>query len=71
MRNSLFNYFTEFLPYQEFILKHGFIDLALDIINNNNTDSYTRGSALIFISTTVRIHKLWQKKLSQKDLPVQ
>lgn len=54
--------------FQEFLLANDFLSLAIEIAKTDS-ESYVRASALIFISTTVRINKLWDKKLSQFDLP--
>ncbi|CAK9801931.1 hypothetical protein ANTPLA_LOCUS3012 [Anthophora plagiata] len=54
--------------FQEFLLANEFLDLAVKIAKTDN-ESYVRASALTFISTTIRIKNLWDKKLSQFDLP--
>ncbi|CAK9816800.1 BRCA1-associated ATM activator 1 [Anthophora quadrimaculata] len=54
--------------FQEFLLANEFLDLAVKIAKTDN-ESYVRASALTFISTTIRIKHLWDKKLSQFDLP--
>lgn len=46
-----------------------FLQLAVEIAKTDS-ESYVRASALIFISTSVRINKLWNEKLSQFDLSV-
>lgn len=46
-----------------------FLQLAVEIARTDS-ESYVRASALIFISTSVRINKLWNEKLSQFDLSV-
>ncbi|XP_076748688.1 integrator complex assembly factor Brat1 [Xylocopa sonorina] len=54
--------------FQEFLLANDFLQLAIEIAKTD-AESYVRASALIFISSTVRINKLWDAKLSQFDLP--
>ncbi|XP_043258227.1 uncharacterized protein LOC122400707 isoform X1 [Colletes gigas] len=54
--------------FQEFLLTNQFLQLALEIAKTDS-ESYVRASALAFISTTVRINRLWEEKLSQLNLP--
>lgn len=54
--------------FQDFLLANQFLQLALDIATKDS-DSYVRSSALIFLSTTVRINKLWDNKLYRAELP--
>lgn len=53
--------------FQEFLMANEFLQLAVEIARTDS-ESYVRASALIFISTSVRINKLWNEKLSQFDL---
>ncbi|XP_076292857.1 integrator complex assembly factor Brat1 [Lasioglossum baleicum] len=53
--------------FQDFLLTNKFLQVGLDIAKTDG-ESYVRASALSFISTTVRIHKLWEKQLSQLNL---
>lgn len=46
-----------------------FLPLAVEIAKTD-TESYVRASALTFVSNTVRIHKLWEQKLSELNLSV-
>ncbi|XP_048267982.1 uncharacterized protein LOC100651582 isoform X2 [Bombus terrestris] len=54
--------------FQEYLLANEFLQLAVEI-SKADSESYVRASALVFLSTTVRINKLWKEKLSQFDLP--
>lgn len=54
--------------FQEYLLANEFLQLAVEIAKTDS-ESYVRASALVFLSTTVRINKLWEEKLSQFDLP--
>ncbi|KAF7408050.1 hypothetical protein HZH66_002587 [Vespula vulgaris] len=54
--------------FQDFLLSNQFLQLAIDIALTDG-ESYVRASALIFISSTVRINKLWDEKLSFFDFP--
>ncbi|XP_043280572.1 uncharacterized protein [Venturia canescens] len=58
----------KFPAFQNFLLVNQFLQLATDIAVTDG-ESYVRASALTFISTTVRINKLWDEKLSQLNLP--
>ncbi|XP_078035209.1 integrator complex assembly factor Brat1 [Augochlora pura] len=53
--------------FQDFLLANKFLQVGLDIAKTDS-ESYVRASALSFISTTVRIHKLWEEQLSQLNL---
>ncbi|XP_012283609.1 uncharacterized protein LOC105701446 [Orussus abietinus] len=53
--------------FQDFLLVNRFLQLAIEVATND-TESYVRASALTFISTTVRINKLWDAELCQLDL---
>lgn len=61
--------FVEYPAFQEYLLANEFLQLAVEI-SKTDSESYVRASALVFLSTTVRINKLWKEKLSQFDLPV-
>lgn len=54
--------------FQDFLLSNQFVELAIDIALTDG-ESYVRASALIFISSTIRIKKLWNEKLSHFDFP--
>ncbi|KAI4492015.1 hypothetical protein M0802_010140 [Mischocyttarus mexicanus] len=54
--------------FQDFLLSNQFVELAIDIALTDG-ESYVRTSALIFISSTIRIKKLWDEKLSHFDFP--
>ncbi|XP_053988394.1 uncharacterized protein LOC128881403 isoform X1 [Hylaeus volcanicus] len=54
--------------FQEFLLTNRFLEIALEIAKTDS-ESYVRASALAFISTTIRINRLWEEKLSQLNLP--
>ncbi|KAK2575840.1 hypothetical protein KPH14_007215 [Odynerus spinipes] len=54
--------------FQDFLLSNQFLQVATDIALTDG-ESYVRASALTFISSTVRINKLWDEKLSLLDLP--
>lgn len=53
--------------FQDFLLINQFPTVAVEIIKTDN-ESYVRASALTFIATMVRINKLWELQLSQKNL---
>ncbi|KYN37921.1 BRCA1-associated protein required for ATM activation protein 1 [Trachymyrmex septentrionalis] len=53
--------------FQDFLLINQFPKVAVEIIKTDN-ESYVRASALTFIATMVRINKLWELQLSQKNL---
>ncbi|KZC11785.1 PREDICTED: uncharacterized protein LOC107189986 [Dufourea novaeangliae] len=53
--------------FQDFLLTNNFLEVSLEIAKTDS-ESYVRASALAFISTTVRINKLWEEKLSQLNL---
>ncbi|XP_017884705.1 uncharacterized protein LOC108627770 [Ceratina calcarata] len=59
---------NKYPAFQEFLLANDFLSLAIEIAKTDS-ERYVRASALIFISSTVRINKLWDKKLSQFNLP--
>lgn len=61
--------FTEYPAFQDFLLINNFLQLGLDIAKNDS-ESYVRASALAFISTTIKINKLWKEKLSELNLLV-
>ncbi|XP_012152485.1 integrator complex assembly factor Brat1 [Megachile rotundata] len=54
--------------FQEFLLANQFVQVAIEIAKSD-CESYVRASALIFISSTVRINKIWDEKLSRYNLP--
>ncbi|XP_015186913.1 PREDICTED: uncharacterized protein LOC107071944 isoform X2 [Polistes dominula] len=54
--------------FQDFLLSNQFVELAIDIALTDG-ESYVRASALIFISSTIRIKKLWDEKLSFFNFP--
>nr|XP_034180713.1 uncharacterized protein LOC117604576 [Osmia lignaria]XP_034180714.1 uncharacterized protein LOC117604576 [Osmia lignaria] len=54
--------------FQEFLLANQFLQVAIEIIKTDS-ESYVRASALTFISSTIRINKLWDEKLSEFNLP--
>lgn len=53
--------------FQNFLLSNQFPKVAVDIIKTDG-ESYVRASALTFVTTMVRINKLWEQQLSQIDL---
>ncbi|KAG5325356.1 BRAT1 protein, partial [Pseudoatta argentina] len=53
--------------FQDFLLINQFPTVAVEIIKTDN-ESYVRASALTFLATMVRINKLWELQLSQKNL---
>ncbi|XP_011877845.1 PREDICTED: uncharacterized protein LOC105567523 [Vollenhovia emeryi] len=53
--------------FQDFLLINQFPKVAVDIIKTDG-ESYVRASALTFVTTMIRINKLWQQQLSQVDL---
>lgn len=59
---------NKYPAFQELLLTNQFLQLAVDIAKSDS-ESYVRASALIFISTAVQIHKLWEEELSQLNLP--
>lgn len=54
--------------FQDFLLINHFLQLAVDVALSDG-ESYVRASALSFLSSTIRINKLWDEKLSYFDLP--
>ncbi|KAJ8664809.1 hypothetical protein QAD02_006471 [Eretmocerus hayati] len=58
---------NKYPPYQSFLLESEFLDISIELVKGES-ESYVRASALKFISTAVRINKLWEKKLSQMNL---
>ncbi|XP_066588058.1 uncharacterized protein [Prorops nasuta] len=57
----------KYLAFQKLLLENPFLPAAVDIAVKDG-ESYVRASALIFISNTVQINELWDKKLSSLDL---
>jgi hypothetical protein len=69
LNNCFLYHFSEYPPYQNFILENHFLQVAVDIAKSDS-ESYVRASALTFISTAVRINSLWDKLLNQLNLLV-
>ncbi|XP_011314951.1 uncharacterized protein [Fopius arisanus] len=59
---------AKYPAFQEFLLANDFLPVITDVALMDG-ESYVRASAVKFISTTIRINKLWDDSLSKMDLP--